>query len=118
MVQTIRQAIDLMTQNASEYGYNNNWLSAIGTYRRLTNDFGLGYVSAGPCLLYARACNISDRELVSTNLLSKHSIGASKPFDDDDGEPEAELLGSGREFILVPWYQRSRQSLGLGSSLI
>jgi adenine-specific DNA methylase len=44
------------------------------------NDFGLEKAQAGAYILYATACNITDRELASTNLLAKKSKKLMRPM--------------------------------------
>jgi putative DNA methylase len=77
-------------------------------------DFGLNDAPAGPCILYAVSCGLSDRDLADRyDLLARRGGMAEEedePEDEEDGEPEEE--GSGSVFRLKAWNQRKRPNLG------
>ena len=71
---------------------------------------------AGPCILYAISCGLSERELVDQHaLLSKGKGGTSTEPDETGGQPDSEQEGSsggGGKFKLTPWKRRTHRGLG------
>ena len=92
-------------------------LDDVTTYYLLhRSDFGLKPAPAGPCILYAISCGLSERELVDQIGLLARGKGAA-PADDDlslDGDEDADDGGgsSGGELKLSPWKARKQRGLG------
>ena len=92
-------------------------LDLITTYYLLhRNDFGLNDAPAGPCILYAVSCGLSDRDLADRyDLLARRGGMADEEEvdgneeEENEGEPEE---GSGSVFRLKAWNQRKRPSMG------
>lgn len=101
-------------------------LDDITTYYLLhRHDFGLGEAPAGPCILYAVSCGLSERELVDQHEVLARSGKASSTDDDGDDAGEegdgeegdgdaadAEESGGGK-FKLKAWNARKHRSLGV-----
>lgn len=92
-------------------------LDDITTYYLLhRNDFGLKEAPAGPCILYAVSCSLSERELADQYELLARSGGASEPdeneADSDDEDDDSSATGGGK-FKLKAWNARKHRSLGL-----
>jgi adenine-specific DNA methylase len=90
-------------------------LDLVTTYYLLhRNDFGLNDAPAGPCILYAVSCGLSDRDLADRYDLLARRGGMAEDEDEtedvEDGEPQEE--GSGSVFRLKAWNQRKRPNLG------
>jgi adenine-specific DNA methylase len=92
-------------------------LDLVTTYYLLhRNDFGLNDAPAGPCILYAVSCGLSDGDLADRYDLLARRGGKADEEDDDkeeeenEGEPEEE--GTGSVFRLKAWNQRKRPNLG------
>ncbi len=87
-------------------------LDDITTYYLLhRNDFGLKDAPAGPCILYAVSCGVSERELADQYELLAKSGGAAEP--EEVGEDEDAPLAGGGQFRLKAWNARKNRSLGL-----
>jgi len=92
-------------------------LDDVTTYYLLhRHDFGLQEAPAGPCILYAVSCGLSERELADQyELLAR---GGSTDADEDESPPEtdedadAAATGGGR-FRLKAWNARKHRLLGL-----
>jgi putative DNA methylase len=92
-------------------------LDLVTTYYLLhRNDFGLNDAPAGPCILYAVSCGLSDRDLADRyDLLARRGGMAEEEkveemeAEESDGEAEE---GSGSVFRLKAWNQRRRPSMG------
>jgi len=91
-------------------------LDDVTTYYLLhRNDFGMADAPAGPCILYALSCGLSDTELAGTyDILAK---GKSQPEpdeedDESDADQEIEDTGSGSTLRLKAWNQRKSSGLG------
>jgi putative DNA methylase len=103
---------------ASGAGAGEHRLDDVTTYYLLHHsDFGLKPAPAGPCILYAISCGLSERELVDQyGLLARGKAAA--PADDDldlDGDEDADDDGgisSGGELKLKPWQGRKQRGLG------
>lgn len=95
-------------------------LDDITTYYLLhRNDFGLKEAPAGPCILYAVSCGLSERELADQYELLAKSGGTAEPDDeeidaDDDEEADSSSSsGGGGKFKLKAWNARKHRSLGV-----
>ena len=94
-------------------------LDDITTYYLLhRNDFGLKEAPAGPCILYAVSCGLSERELVDQYELLARSGNTSEPDEEDtDADEEdsetSDSSGGGGKFKLKAWNARKHRSLGL-----
>lgn len=94
-------------------------LDDITTYYLLhRHDFGLKEAPAGPCILYAVSCSLSERELVDQYEVLAKGGGSAEPDDtaNDEGDDEAESSGAsggGGKFKLKAWNARKHRSLGL-----
>jgi hypothetical protein len=83
------------------------------------NDFGVDEAPVGAVILYATACGVSDRELMSTwDILAAGKSGTGVPAGEDEDEvvdpdEEAESEGdSGAKVKLKTWAQRKGKSMG------
>jgi putative DNA methylase len=93
-------------------------LDDVTTYYLLhRSDFGLKEAPAGPCILYAISCGLSERELVDQYGLLARGMGGSGT--DTEAEEEAEnegetgdAGGSGGKLKLKPWKTRTQRGLG------
>lgn len=96
-------------------------LDDVTTYYLLhRNDFGLKEAPAGPCILYAVSCGLSERELADQYELLARSGGAAEDEDevtsgdDEDGDAEeASSSGGGGKYKLKDWRARKHRSLGM-----
>lgn len=96
-------------------------LDDVTTYYLLhRNDFGLKEAPAGPCILYAVSCGLSERELADQYELLARSGGAAEAEDeetsgdDEDGDAEeASSSGGGGKYKLKDWRARKHRSLGM-----
>ncbi len=96
-------------------------LDDVTTYYLLhRNDFGLKEAPAGPCILYAVSCGLSERELADQYELLARSGGAAEAEDEDasgddeDGDvEEASSSGGGGKYKLKDWRARKHRSLGM-----
>jgi hypothetical protein len=93
-------------------------LDDITTYYLLhRHDFGVKEAPAGPCILYAVSCGLSERELVDQYdvLARSGNAAAADDVDEDDGDDDgssSESSGGGK-FKLKTWSTRKGRSLGL-----
>jgi len=92
-------------------------LDAITTYYLLhRHDFGMGDAPAGPCILYAVSCGLSDKDLVDRHdLLSRKGKSEGQVDEDrleETDEPGDESESGGSLFRLKAWNQRKRPNLG------
>jgi adenine-specific DNA methylase len=96
-------------------------LDDVTTYYLLhRNDFGLKEAPAGPCILYAVSCGLSERELADQYELLARSGGVAEAEDeeasgdDEDGDAEeASSSGGGGKYKLKDWRARKHRSLGM-----
>lgn len=96
-------------------------LDDVTTYYLLhRNDFGLKEAPAGPCILYAVSCGLSERELADQYELLARSGGAVEAEDEEasgdeeDGDAEeASSSGGGGKYKLKDWRARKHRSLGM-----
>lgn len=91
-------------------------LDDITTYYLLhRNDFQLGDAPAGPCILYAVSCNLSDKALADDHDILARA-GGQEPADEDveleDALGEDPEEGTGSKLRLKAWTQRRRKSMG------
>ena len=111
----------VLSHGQSEPTPGDHPLDDITTYYLLhRHDFGLKEAPAGPCILYAVSCSLSERELVDQYEVLAKSGSASEPNDDesgaadDDGDGEdSGSSGGGGKFKLKAWNARKHRSLGL-----
>lgn len=95
-------------------------LDDITTYYLLhRHDFGLKEAPAGPCILYAVSCSLTERELVDQYEVLAKSGSASEPTEDESGDADDDgedsgSSGGGGKFKLKAWNARKHRSLGLG----
>jgi hypothetical protein len=71
--------------------------------------------SAGPCILYAVSCGLSDKDLADRyDILARRGGKESLNEDEENGEnnEEEEQEGSGSKFPLKAWNQRKHPNLG------
>lgn len=91
-------------------------LDALTTYYLLhRNDFGLNDAPAGPCILYAVSCGLSDGDLADRyDLLARRGGKAAEEDESEpeDDEAESESEGTGSVFRLKAWNLRKRNTLG------
>lgn len=109
----------VLSHGQSEPTPGDHPLDDITTYYLLhRHDFGLKEALAGPCILYAVSCSLSERELVGQyEVLAKSGGSAESDEADDetdgDDEEEASASGGGGKFKLKAWNARKHRSLGL-----
>lgn len=111
----------VLSHGQSEPTPGDHPLDDVTTYYLLhRNDFGLKDAPAGPCILYAVSCGLSERELADQYELLARSGGAAELVDDessDDGEnddaEEASSSGGGGKYKLKDWRARKHRSLGM-----
>jgi len=90
-------------------------LDDVTTYYLLHRaDFGLKEASAGPCILYAISCGLSERDLVDHfGLLVKgKAAGAAPDEPDESGDVDHDPgEGGGGKLKLKPWKARTHRGL-------
>lgn len=93
-------------------------LDSLTTYYLLhRHDFGLNDAPAGPCILYAVSCGMSDKDLADRfDLLARRGGKEAAEPDEDEEGGEDESEGSGSSFRLKAWNQRKQPNLGYNSS--
>jgi hypothetical protein len=93
-------------------------LDSLTTYYLLhRHDFGLNDAPAGPCILYAVSCGMSDKDLADRfDLLARRGGKESVEPEEDEESDEGEAEGSGSSFRLKAWNQRKQPNLGYNSS--
>lgn len=89
-------------------------LDNITTYYLLhRHDFGLDDAPAGPCIMYAVSCGLSDKDLADRyDILSRRGGKSQVEIDDEDYPEEGEPKGSGNVFRLKAWYKRKNPRMG------
>jgi hypothetical protein len=111
----------VLSHGQSEPTPGDHPLDDVTTYYLLhRNDFGLKEAPAGPCILYAVSCGLSERELADQYELLARSGGAAEAEDeeasgdDEDGDAEeASSTGGGGKYKLKDWRARKHRSLGM-----
>jgi adenine-specific DNA methylase len=112
----------VLSHGQSEPTPGDHPLDDVTTYYLLhRNDFGLKEAPAGPCILYAVSCGLSERELVDQYDLLAKSGGAQAVDDDDETEDDDEAsdaeettaAGGGGKYKLKDWRARKHRSLGV-----
>ncbi|MBV6795004.1 DUF1156 domain-containing protein [Xanthomonas euvesicatoria] len=109
----------VLSHGQSEPTPGDHPLDDITTYYLLhRHDFGLKEAPAGPCILYAVSCGLSERELVDQYEVLAKSGSASEAEDDESGDADDDgedsgASGGGGKFKLKPWNVRKHRSLGL-----
>jgi putative DNA methylase len=96
-------------------------LDDVTTYYLLhRNDFGLKEAPAGPCILYAVSCGLSERELADQYELLVRSGSAAAAEDEEDAgneedgdADESPASGGGGKYKLRDWRARKHRSLGM-----
>jgi hypothetical protein len=94
-------------------------LDDLTTYYLLhRNDFGQKDAPAGPCILYAVSCGLSERELTDQYELLARSSGTAdtegeEQSDSEDDAEEAAASGGGGKYKLKEWRARKHRSLGM-----
>lgn len=98
-------------------------LDDVTTYYLLhRHDFGMEDAPAGPCILYAVSCNLSDAALADQFDILARTGGTETEEPDEDQEsetePEAEVEeGTGSTLRLKQWYQRTNPMMGYDPSV-
>lgn len=90
-------------------------LDSVTTYYLLhRHDFGLNDAPAGPCILYAVSCGLSDKDLADRyDLLARRGgKDQEEPEETDEESGEAEEEGSGSSFRIKAWNQRKNPRMG------
>ncbi len=92
-------------------------LDNITTYYLLhRHDFGMNDAPAGPCILYAVSCGLSDKDLADRyDILARRGGKELTAEDTENAEEEnveEEEEGSGSAFRLKAWNQRKHPNLG------
>lgn len=105
----------VLSHGQSEPTPGDHPLDDVTTYYLLhRNDFGLKEAPAGPCILYAVSCGLSERELVDQYELLAKTGGAQAVDDDEEGDPEQTTSsGGGGKYKLKDWRARKHRSLGV-----
>lgn len=113
----------VLSHGQSEPTPGDHPLDDVTTYYLLhRNDFGLKEAPAGPCILYAVSCGLSERELVDQYELLAKSGGGSQAEDEDPSEDDEEGdaeeatsigIGGGGKYKLKDWRARKHRSLGV-----
>jgi putative DNA methylase len=108
----------VLSHGQSEPVPDDHPLDDITTYYLLhRHDFGLKEAPAGPCILYAVSCSLSERELVDQYEVLAKSGSASEPDEDESGDADEDggdsgSSGGGGKFKLKAWNARKHRSLG------
>jgi putative DNA methylase len=107
----------VLTHGEAEPDVGDHPLDDVTTYYLLHRaDFGVKEAPAGPCILYAISCGLTERELVDQYaLLTKGKGGtstASDEIEDDADSGQESSSGSGGKFKLTPWKSRTHRGLG------
>jgi len=90
-------------------------LDGVTTYYLLhRHDFGLNDAPAGPCILYAVSCGLSDKDLADRfDLLARRGgKEQDESVEEETEEAETEAEGSGSSFRLKAWHQRKNPRMG------
>lgn len=107
----------VLSRGEGEASVGEHPLDDVTTYYLLhRNDFGMKEAPAGPCILYAVSCGLSERDLADQYELLARSGGGDEVEDDhgdaEEGEEESEPSGGGK-FKLKAWSARKHRSLGV-----
>ncbi|MBL7211112.1 MAG: DUF1156 domain-containing protein [Desulfobacteraceae bacterium] len=89
-------------------------LDDVTTYYLLhRHDFGMKDAPAGPCILYAVSCGLTDRALVDQFDILAKTGGKNAPEPDEETASNEDMGGgTGSTLRLKQWKQRKRQSMG------
>lgn len=117
LVQVRRMVVDFVVGRvlSSNGGEEITGLDAVTTYYLLhRHDFGMNDAPAGPCILYAVSCGLSDKDLADRfDLLARRGGKTQEGPDEDEGEEGVvEEEGSGSSFRLKAWNQRKNPRMG------
>jgi len=107
----------VLSRGEREVAVDDHLLDDVTTYYLLhRNDFGLKEAPAGPCILYAVSCGLSEKDLADQYELLARSGAAHEEEEAADGDADeegAEPSGGGGKFKLKAWNARKHRSLGL-----
>jgi adenine-specific DNA methylase len=114
----------VLSHGQSEPTPGDHPLDDVTTYYLLhRNDFGLKEAPAGPCILYAVSCGLSESDLADQYELlarggsTENAEDADSAGDDQPGEAdEVKSSGSGGKYKLKDWRARKHRSLGIETS--
>lgn len=117
LTQVRRMVVDFVVGRvlSSDVGEAISGLDSATTYYLLhRHDFGLTDAPAGPCILYAVSCGLSDKDLADRyDLLARRGGKEKDELDESDEEGgEGEAEGSGSVFRLKNWNQRKNPRMG------
>lgn len=117
LVQVRRMVVDFVVGRVLSSDGNEaiSGLDAVTTYYLLhRHDFGMNDAPAGPCILYAVSCGLSDKDLADRyDLLARRGGKEKDELDESDEEGgEGEAEGSGSVFRLKTWNQRKNPRMG------
>jgi hypothetical protein len=89
-------------------------LDDVTTYYLLhRHDFGMKDAPAGPCILYAVSCGLTDRALVDHFDVLAKTGGKNAPEPDEKAASNGDVGGgTGSTLRLKQWNQRKRQNMG------
>ena len=88
-------------------------LDDVTTYYLLhRHDFGLEDASAGPCILYAVSCGLSDKALADQFDILARTGGKSGAVEEGKEANEEVGGGTGSTLKLKKWHQRKRPNMG------
>ena len=88
-------------------------LDDVTTYYLLhRHDFGMDNAPAGPCILYAISCGLSDNALADQFDILARTGGKSVSAEEGQEADEEVGGGTGSTLKLKKWYQRKRPSMG------
>ena len=77
------------------------------------HDFGVDDAPAGPCILYAVSCGLSDKALADQyGILSRAGGRQARAADEGEADEADGAEGSGSAFRLKRWDKRMSQSMG------
>jgi putative DNA methylase len=88
-------------------------LDDVTTYYLLhRNDFGMNDAPAGPCILYAVSCGLTDGALVDQFDILAKTGGKAAPEPEDELSEEEVGGGTGSTLKLKKWDHRKRENMG------
>jgi len=117
LVQVRRMVVDFVVGRvlSGEGDEEISGLDGVTTYYLLhRHDFGLNDAPAGPCILYAVSCGLSDKDLADRfDLLARRGGKAQEESDEEETEEgETEAEGTGSSFRIKAWSQRKNPRMG------
>ena len=88
-------------------------LDNVTTYYMLhRHDFGMDDAPAGPCILYAVSCNLSDKDLADRFDILARRGGKSATPDEETESGDSGSEGTGSSFRLKTWSRRKNPRMG------